>query len=157
VRFGHQPPAGEAPLFLEGLEDQRLLLGAHALHLADAAVTGRLLEVRERAHAQVAVKPRDRLGTDALEVQQIEHSGREFLQQVLVIADRTAVDQLANLGRDVFADARQRQPLRRTQAGDAKRLVRDGFARVAIRADLERVLPLDLEEIADLSEDACNS
>ncbi len=40
------------------------------------------------------------------------------------------------------------------QVGDALGAVRDGLGRVAIRADLERVLALDLEQVADLGEDA---
>jgi hypothetical protein len=154
MRFRHQPAPGKAALFLERLEDQCFLLGAHAFHRADTAVARRLLQVGERAHAEVAVEPRHRLGSDALEVQQIQHRGRKFLQQVLVVADHAGVHQLADLGGDVFTDARQREPLGRRQAGDAVRLVRDRLARVAIRADLERVLSLDLEEIANLGQHA---
>ncbi len=46
------------------------------------------------------------------------------------------------------------QPLRRRQVGDALGGVRDGLRRVAVRADLERVLALDFEQVADLGEHA---
>ena len=48
----------------------------------------------------------------------------------------------------------QRQPLGRRQPGHAPRLVDDRLGRVPVRADLERVLAFDLEEVADLGEDA---
>ena len=42
------------------------------------------------------------------------------------------------------------------ERGDAVGMVRDRFRGVAIRADLERVLVLDLEEIADFRQHACD-
>ena len=120
VRLRHQPPADEPPLFLERLEDQRLLLRAHALHAADAAVARRLLELLERADAELAVEPRDRLRPDALEVQQVQHGRRKLLQQFLVIRMAPVSTQLADLRGEVLADPRQRQPLGRRQPGDAR-------------------------------------
>ena len=47
-----------------------------------------------------------------------------------------------------------REPLGGRQVGDPLGGVRDGLRGVAIRADLERVLALDLEQVADLGEHA---
>jgi hypothetical protein len=73
-----------------------------------------------------------------------------------VIPDRAGVDELADLGREVLADPRQREPRRRREPGDGLRLVDERFRCGAIRADLERVLVLDLEEIGDLLQHACD-
>ena len=80
--------------------------------------------------------------------------GGKLLQQFLVIGDRAGVDELADLRGEVLADAGDREPLRRGQVGEALGGVGDGLGGVAVRADLERVLALDLEKIADLGEDA---
>jgi hypothetical protein len=56
----------------------------------------------------------------------------------------------------IFADAWQRQPLFRRQPGDAASLVNHGLGRVAVRADLEGILALQLQQGADVGQDGGN-
>ena len=154
VRFGHQPAAGRARPLLERLQDEGLLLRAHALEAAQPSLARRALEVVERADAELAVEQRDGLRADALQAEQVEDGRRELLQQLLVIGDRAGVDELADLGVEVLADPGDREPCRGRQVGDPLGGVRDGLRGVAVRADLERVLALDLEQVADLGEHA---
>ena len=80
--------------------------------------------------------------------------GGKLLQQLLMVAAGAGVDELADLRRQIFPDAGDAEPFRRGEGGDALREVRDRLRGVAVRADLERVLALDFEQIADLGEDA---
>ena len=95
VGLGHEAPAGEALALLERLEDERLLLGAHALQRADAALARRALEIVERPDLQAAVEERDRLRADPLQAQQVQDGRRKLLQQILMIAAGAGVDELA--------------------------------------------------------------
>jgi hypothetical protein len=117
-------------------------------------VARRLLEILERADADLLVQPRDRLRTDALQAQHVEDGRRELLQQLLVVPDGARLHQLADLGGEVLADPRQREALRRRQPRDGLGFVDERLGRGAIRADLERVLVLDLEEIGNLLQHA---
>ena len=55
---------------------------------------------------------------------------------------------------EILADAGDRAQLRFAERGEPLGGVRDGLRGVPVRANLERVLALDFEEIGDLSEDA---
>src|SRR5229473_2772031 len=145
-------PAGEAPALFERLEDQRFLLGAHAAQGADAAIARGLFEVLERPNAELAVEGRDGLGADALEVQQIQDGWRKFSNELTVICARARVGDFANTRREVLADARDFPQSGDVEEGELIRMVGDDVGGVAIRANLERVLALDFEEIGDLSE-----
>ena len=70
-----------------------------------------------------------------------------------MIGDGAGLDELADLRGEVLADAGNREPLRRRQVGDPLRSVGDRLRCVAVGADLERVLALDFEQVADLGED----
>ena len=156
VGLGDQPPAGDAGPLLEGAQDLRFLLRAHAFQRAQPAFASGRLEILERLDPELVVEQRDGLRTDALEVEQVEDGRRKLLQEILVIRDDARVDELANLRGEVLADAGQGQPIRRRERGDAVGMVRDRFRGVAIRADLERVLVLDLEQVADFRQHACD-
>ena len=71
-----------------------------------------------------------------------------------MIRDRAGLDELPDLRGNVTADPRQRQALGPRQPGDATRFMRDGLAGVAVSADLEWILSLDFEQVADFSQDA---
>ena len=140
-----------APL-VEGLEDQLLLLRPHAPHRAQPPRPGCVLEFLERRNAQRLVEEGGRLRPHALEVQQVEQRGGELGQQLLVVLHPARLDQLADLGRDLLADAGQLPQGGGVEPLDPVGRVRDGIGRVAVRADLERVLGLDLEQVGNLAE-----
>src|SRR4029453_19283320 len=62
------------------------------------------------------------------------------------------VGELANLRREVLADTRDREPLLGSEIGNALAGMRNCFRGVSICANLERVLALDLEKVADLGQ-----
>ena len=69
-----------------------------------------------------------------------------------MVGDGAGLDELANLGGEILADAGDREPLGRREVGDPLGGVGDRLRGVAVCADLERVLALDFEEIADFGE-----
>ena len=69
--------------------------------------------------------------------------------KALMVRYGAGLDELADLGVEVFADPLDREPFRGREVRDPLGGVRDGFRGVAVGADLERVLALDLEEVAD--------
>ncbi len=154
MRFGHQAASGCARPFFEGLQDEGFLLRAHALEAAKASLPCRALQVVECANPKLTVERRDGLRADSLQPEQVEDGRRELLQERLVITDHAGVDELADLGAEVLTDAGDCEPCCGRQVGDPLGGMRDGLGGVAIRADLERILALDLEQVADFGKDA---
>src|SRR6478736_2523510 len=86
-------------------------------------------------------------------MEQVEDRGWELLQQLLVIGNRAGLDERADLRGEVLADAGNGKALRRGQVRQPFSEMRRGFRGVAVCPNLERVLSLDLEEIADFRQD----
>ncbi len=100
------------------------------------------------------VEQGDGLRADALEVEQVENRRRKLLEQIAVIARLAGFGDLADLRREVLADAGNRAQLLFGQVRECLGGVRDRFGRVPVRANLERVLALDLEQVGDLRKDS---
>ena len=85
-RIGHfggprqEVAARESLAFLDRLENQLLLLAAHALHAANASCLGGGREVIEARDAELLVEHGDGLGANALQPQHIEEGRRELGQ-----------------------------------------------------------------------------
>ncbi len=153
VGFGAEAAARDAGALLERLQDLAFLFRAHALELAQTPVARRGFELVERANPEVVIEQCHRLRSDALQMQQVEDGRRELLKQFLVIRNGAGIDKFADLGGEILADPRQREPFGRGRARRSIGMMRDVLRGVAIRANLERVLVLDFEEIANLGED----
>ena len=97
-------PANALPL-LDRLENQLLLLAAHALDAADAPGLGGRRKIIEARDAELLVEHGDGLGSDALQPQHIEQRRREFGQQVATNRAIAGRRDLANTSREVLADA----------------------------------------------------
>ena len=156
VRIGQQMAAGVALPIVERLQDQRLLLGAHPAQGADLAVRGRLLEVFDRADAELAIEHRDGLRTDALQVEQVEDRRRKLGDQLAVELGVAGLDDLADPRGQILADAGNLAKPGHVERRQLVRMVGDDVGAVAVGADLERVVVLDLQQIGDLPEDARN-
>jgi hypothetical protein len=154
VRLGHQAAAGEPLTLFERLEDERFFLGAHPFELADATLAGCALEIIEGADLQSPVQQSDRLRADALQPQQVQDGRWKFLQQFLVICAVTGVDELADLRREILADPGNAEAIGGRQGGGRIAQMCERVRGVSVRADFERVLVLDFEEIADLGKHA---
>jgi hypothetical protein len=73
-----------------------------------------------------------------------------------VIRAGSRVDQLANLGGEVFPDTRQLAQLLLVEALHGAGPRGKGFGGAAVRTDLEGILALDLQQVCDLRENAGN-
>ena len=100
-------------------------------------------------------KQGDGLRADALKAEQVENRRRKLLEQVAVIpgARRSSA-----ISRILAARSLPMPGIARScssvQCGQPLGGVRDRVGGVAVRANLERVLALDLEQVGDLGEDA---
>ena len=86
-------------------KNELFLLRAQSLQLAHAAVAARGLELLDGLDAELGIEQRDRFRADALEVEQVEYRRRKLLEQILVIARLAGLGNLADLRRQLFADA----------------------------------------------------
>ena len=97
----------------------------------------------------------DGLRAETRDLEEIDEGGRELGQQSLVIGEVPGPGQLLDLVRDRLADARD---LGRVAVeiglGNADRRAPDGVGSAVVGHGLEDELALDLEEVADLVEDA---
>ena len=66
--------------FFERFQDERFLFRAHPFQLADPSVFAGGLQLVERAHAELRVQLRDRLGPDALQMKQIQDGRRKLFE-----------------------------------------------------------------------------
>ena len=152
--MAEQVPIDVLLAFLERAQQQLFLPRAHPLERSQASRARRGFEVVDRGNAKLAVEQRDGLGTDTLQTHQLEERRRKLREQLLVNGAGAGGCDLANARRQVLADPRPRAQLRFIARGRRFRLMRDDVGAVAIRANLERVLALELEQIADFAEHA---
>src|ERR1051325_1344944 len=89
----------------DGFQQPLFRLGAESAQAAQASAAYRPLELLERAHAQFAVEEAHPLGADPRQPQQIEDPRRVILTQLLEGPARPGVVDLADLGRQLVADA----------------------------------------------------
>jgi hypothetical protein len=154
VRRRQQMAAGVLFPLVNGFQDEGFLLGSHPPDRADAAVARGPLEVVERLHPQLAIKRCHRFRSDALQPHHVENRRRKLRHQASVIFRSAGFGDFADPRRQVLADAGDFAQPGRIERRELVRMVGDDVGGVAVRADLERILVLDLEEIGDLLEHA---
>ena len=137
-----------------GLENELLLLRAQALQLADPAVAARRLELVDRADAELRKQLGNGFRSDALKMKKVQNRRGELLEQVAMIASLAGFGDLADLRGELLADAGNGAELVFGAVRETLGCVCDCVGRIPVRADLERVLALDLEEVGNLREDA---
>ena len=116
-----QMAARVALAFLERFEDERFLFRPHAAQRADASVGRRALEIVEGADAELAIQRRDRLGSDALEVEEIENRRRKLGERARGDTAASPVSRdLADARGEVLADARNLAQSRARRAPPAR-------------------------------------
>ena len=152
--IGQQVAAGMLLPLGARSKDELFLLRAQAFQRAHAAVAARGLELLYRLDAELGIQQRHRFWTDALQVEQIENSRREMLEQLPVITRFARLGNLPDLRCQIFADPLNSAQLVFVQICEFLGRVCDCLGRVSIGADLERILVLDFEQIGDLREDA---
>ncbi len=154
VRIRQEMPPGVALALLERLQDERLLFPAHAAQRADASIGRRALEVVERPDPELAVQRGHGLGADALQVEQIQNGRRKLGEELAMKGRAAGFGDLADSGGQILPDARNLAQPRFVERRELVRMVRGDVGAVAIRADLEGVVALDLQEIGNLAENA---
>ena len=82
------------------------LFRAHAAQRTDASVGRRVLEIGERADAELAVQRRHRLRPDALQVEQVQDGRRKLGQQLAMEGGAARVGDFADSRGQILADAR---------------------------------------------------
>ncbi len=152
--IGQQVPAGVLLPLGARPENELFLLRSQPFQAAHAAVAARGLELLDRLDAELRVEQRNRLRADALQVEQVENRRRELLEQIAVKTGFAGLGNLADFRRQILADAGNRAQLLFVEMGERFGRVRDRLGRVPVRANLERVLALDFEQIGDFREDA---
>ena len=80
--FVEQKASGDAAVVLNGLEQLLFVLFAHARQFAKFAFAGELLHAIEIANLVGAPDQRDGLRSQALDLEQLQHGGVIFLEQI---------------------------------------------------------------------------
>jgi hypothetical protein len=153
-RVCHEVAAGMAPVVCERLEHRFLLARTHAPDLPDAAILQRGVEIVQGADPQLRMQLAHGSRTHALQPCQIEEGGRELGEELPVVLGPAGLRDLAHFLREVAADARDLQQLRFIEVRQALRGARHAVGGIAVGANLERVLPLDLEQVGYFPEQA---
>ena len=137
-----QKAAGDAAIILDGLEQLLFLLFAHAGKLANLSFFGQLLHAFEIAYLIGAPDESDRLRSQALDLEQVEHGGAIFLEQFGVQRKFALFEHFLHVHQHAFADAGDGEHFLGfvDQVGDLLGLGFDGFGGIAIGADAEGIL-----------------
>ena len=155
IGFVEQEAPGDAAVILNRLQDFLLALFAQARQFAQLAFARQLLHAGEIAYLEGAPQQRNGLRPQPLDLQQLQHRGPVFLQQLLMRAELAAAAQLLDVGGHAFADAGNLQQLLGfvDQCRDLLGQAFEGLGGAAIGADAERVVAIDLHEIGGFVED----
>ena len=97
-------------------------------------------------------KRRHGLGSDALQVQQVQNRRRELGDQLAVIDRIAGLGDFENPRGEILPDAGDLTQARGVERRELMGMVGDDVGAVAIGANLERVVGLDLQEVGDLPE-----
>src|SRR5439155_12445859 len=105
----------------------------------------------ERGNAEFVVQRGDRLRSDALQAQQVEHRRGKLGDELAMVCGVAGLCDLADAPCEVFADARDFAKAGRIECRQLVRMVGDDVCRVAVGPNLERIVSLDLEKISNLA------
>ena len=140
---------------LDRREDVLLGLLAHLGQAADLPLAAGRLELGDRRDVELLVEELRGLGADVLQGHDVQEAGGVLLLEVLEGGALPGLDELLELLGDPLADARDVAELVLAgEGGDVLGEALEGLGDVVVRADLERVVPLHLEELPELAEGA---
>ncbi len=149
LRLRQQDPAAGLPLLGERGQEARLRRLAEAGQLGELARRRRGLELGQGGDAQAVPDDPRPLRPQPRQPHQLEERRRRVLLQRLEPRQVSGLDQLADAGADLLADAGQlgRIAALRQQLRHRQRVPLDRARGTAEGAHLERVLALDLQEV----------
>ena len=154
VRVREEMAAAVALALLERLEDQSFLPGPHATQRANASIGRRVFEIGEGPDAQLAVQRRDGLWPDAVQVEQVEDGRGKLGQQLAMNGGAARGGDLADSRGQILPDARNLPQRRFVERGEMMGMIGGDVGAVPIRANLERIVVLELQEVRNLLENA---
>jgi hypothetical protein len=150
--FGQQyPPARLLPP-LQSLEDFLFRLDPEASELANPVLFGGPAQVVEGADPEPLVQGLGPLGAQAGHGDQVAQAGRHLTAQLPPERQVAGLQEGADLPGEVLADAGQFVQFLRRHLGQGLGKVADGAGGVAVGADPERVLPLEVQQVRHLLE-----
>ena len=146
--------AADAAVVLDGLEQLGFVLLAHARQFADLAFARQFLDAIDVADLVGAPDERDGFRAEALNLQQLQHRRVIFLEQFGLHGEFAVCEEFLQVAQHAFADAGNRENLLGVgdEFLDLLRVILDGLRGVAVGADAERILPIDLEQVGGLVE-----
>ena len=148
--------SGDAAIVLDGFEQFLLVLLAHAGQTANLAFLGQLLYAFGIADVIGAPDQGDGLRAEALNLQQVEHRGVIFLEQLGVQREPAFFKHFLQVQQHSLADAGDGENFLgfADQVCNLLRQGFDGFCGVAVGADAEGILAVDFEQVGGFVEDA---
>src|SRR5207247_7167277 len=124
---------------------ERFLFRSQAAQGTNPPVGRRTLEIVEGSDVELAIQGRDGLGSDTLEVKQIENGRRKLGDELAMVGRVAGFGDFADARGEILADSRNVPQLGRLERCQLMRVVRGDVGAVAVRANLERIVVLDLE------------
>ncbi len=151
--------SADATIVFDRLHQLGLVLLAHAGKFADFSFAREFLDTVDIADFVGAPDQRDRLGTEALNLEQLQHRGVIFCEQFSLDGEFSCAEELLQVGKHALANAGNGEHLLRIadDVFDLVRMVLDGLCGVAVRADAEGILSVDLEQVGGFEEDVGDS
>ncbi len=149
---------GDAAVRLDRLQNLLLGLLAHTRQRLQLALFGELFDAIDVANFEGAPDELNRFRPESADLQQFEHRGLVFADEFLVLLELAGVADLGEVVGHALADAGD---LKKSFliADEIRHLISepvDGFGSVAVGADTERVLRVDLHEIGGFVKQGCD-
>ena len=151
-----QETAADAAIVFDGFQQLLLVLFAHARQFANLSFARQFFDSVEIADLVGAPDQRDRLRTEALNLEQFEHRRAIFFQQFGVDLDGALLEKMLQIGEHAFANAGHGEKLLGLvdQIGDLLRQRFNGLGGVAIGTNAEGVLAVDFEQVGSFVENS---
>src|SRR5579859_1465222 len=147
-------PAPDAFVVFNGLDQLGFMFLTHAGKFANFASTSKLVDAINVADLEGIPDKLDRLWSQALNSQQLQHRRVILLQQFGLHRELSGMEELLQIVQHALADAWNGEHLLGVgeDVFDLVRVVLNGLRRISVRTDAERILPVNLEQISSLVE-----
>ena len=147
--------AGDAAVVLDAFEDLLLRLLAHARQGAQLALAGQLFHAFQVADLEDVPDEGNGLGAEALDLEQLQHGGTIFFQQLGVQAQLAFFENFLQVLAHSLADAGngEQRFLVTDDVGYGLSQALDGLCGAPVGADAKRVVALDLHQVGGLVKD----
>ena len=131
---------------------------AHARQFANFSCARELLDAIHVGDFVGAPDQRDRLGPETLDLQQLQHRRVILLQQLGLNGELAGIEQFLQVGEHSLADAGNGEHLLGIADDffDLVRMIFDGLRGIAVGADAEGILAVDLQQVGSFVEDVGN-